>query len=80
MYVKKPSRASRLFKPYKQLPVVKFQNHWQPKLMIQLKQIIEQSNKVKLKHMLKTVFFKTIYKHCIYIYENIFIQVVTVET
>ena len=41
MYVKKPSRASRLFKPYKQLAVVKFQNHWQPKLMIQLKQIIE---------------------------------------
>ena len=37
MYVKKPSRASHLFKPYEQLPVGKVQNHRQPKLMIQHK-------------------------------------------
>ena len=37
MYVNKPSRASRLFKPYEQLPVGKAPNHQQPKLMIQRK-------------------------------------------
>ena len=30
--------------------------------------------------MLKTVFFKTIYKHRIYVYQNIFIQVVAEES